>query len=104
MQEPRYSSADEQLLMAKLWSPAIANDPEAFVNFAFPWGEKGTPLEHFRGPRKWQREVLRDLKTHIAANNGKVDFRSRYRQVGTGVVAHPVDGHYPHRVYHHRLG
>ena len=48
MQEPRYSSADEQLLMAKLWSPAIANDPEAFVNFAFPWGEKGTPLEHFR--------------------------------------------------------
>jgi len=74
MQEPRYSSADEQLLMSKLWSPAIANDPEAFVNFAFPWGEKGTPLEHFRGPRKWQREVLRDLKTHIAANNGKVDF------------------------------
>ena len=74
MQEPRYSSADEQLLMSKLWSPAIANDPEAFVNFAFPWGEKGTPLEHFRGPRKWQRNVLRELKDHIAANNGKVDF------------------------------
>ena len=60
--------------MGKLWSPALANDPEAFVNFAFPWGEKGTPLEHFRGPRKWQRDVLRDLKTHIAANGGKVDF------------------------------
>ena len=74
MQEPRYSSADEQLLMSKLWSPALANDPEAFVNFAFPWGEKGTPLEHFRGPRKWQRNVLRDIKEHIAANNGKVDF------------------------------
>ena len=60
--------------MSKLWSPALANDPEAFVNFAFPWGEKGTPLEHFRGPRKWQRDVLRDLKAHIAANGGKVDF------------------------------
>lgn len=60
--------------MSKLWSPALANDPEAFVNFAFPWGEKGTPLEHFRGPRKWQRGVLRDLKEHIAANGGKVDF------------------------------
>ena len=74
MQEPKYSSQEEMLLMSKLWSPALANDPEAFVNFAFPWGEKGTPLEHFRGPRKWQRDVLRDIKTHIAANGGKVDF------------------------------
>jgi len=74
MQTTKYSSSEEQLLMGKLWSPALANDPEAFVNFAFPWGEKGTPLEHFRGPRKWQRDVLRDLKTHIAANGGKVDF------------------------------
>jgi hypothetical protein len=74
MQTTKYSSQEEQLLMGKLWSPALANDPEAFVNFAFPWGEKGTPLEHFRGPRKWQRDVLRDIKTHIAANGGKVDF------------------------------
>jgi hypothetical protein len=74
MQTTKYSSQEEQLLMGKLWSPALANDPEAFVNFAFPWGEKGTPLEHFRGPRKWQRDVLRDLKSHIAANGGKVDF------------------------------
>jgi hypothetical protein len=44
----------------------------------FPWGEKGTPLEHFSGPRKWQREVLNDLKNHIASNKGKVDF-DRFR-------------------------
>lgn len=60
--------------MSQLWSPKIKDDPEAFVLFAFPWGEKGTPLEHFTGPRKWQRKVLRELKDHIAANNGKVDF------------------------------
>ena len=54
--------------MAQLWTPAIKDDPEAFVLFAFPWGQKGTPLEHFHGPRKWQRKVLRDLAAHIAKN------------------------------------
>ena len=68
MQLPIYSAEDEQALMAQLWTPAIKDDPEAFVLFAFPWGQKGTPLEHFHGPRKWQRKVLRDLAAHIAKN------------------------------------
>lgn len=68
MQLPIYSAEDEQALMAQLWTPAIKDDPEAFVLFAFPWGQKGTPLEHFHGPRKWQRKVLRDLTAHIAKN------------------------------------
>ena len=45
-----------------------------FVLYAFPWGQRGTPLEHFAGPRKWQREVLQELAEHIEQNNGKVDF------------------------------
>jgi len=61
-------------LMSRLWSPAIKDDPLAFVMFTFPWGQKGTPLEYFTGPRKWQREVLSDLKEHIKQNNGKLDF------------------------------
>ena len=68
MQLPIYSPDDEQLLMARLWTPAIKDDPEAFVLFAFPWGQKGTPLEHFHGPRKWQRDVLRQVAAHIAKN------------------------------------
>ena len=40
----------------------------------FPWGQKDTPLEHFTGPRKWQREVLQELTAHIKQNNGKLDF------------------------------
>ncbi len=60
--------------MARLWSPAIKDNPLAFVMFAYPWGVKGTPLEHFTGPRKWQREVLTAMAEHIKANGGKVDF------------------------------
>ena len=44
MQKPKYSSEEEQQLMTQLWSPQIANDPENFVMFAFPWGQKNTPL------------------------------------------------------------
>lgn len=74
MQTTQYSSAEEMQLMSRLWSPAIKDDPLAFVMFTFPWGQKGTPLEDFMGPRKWQREVLSDLKEHLQQNNGKLDF------------------------------
>ncbi len=54
MQSPKFSAGDETTLMASLWSPRIKNDPLAFVMFAFPWGQQGTPLAKFTGPRKWQ--------------------------------------------------
>jgi hypothetical protein len=72
MQKPIYSSEDEQTLMAQLWSPQIKDDPEAFVMFAFPWGQKNTPLENFKGPRKWQREVLREIRIVIKDNRGHI--------------------------------
>lgn len=34
------------------------DDPFGFVMYAFPWGEKGGPLERQKGPRTWQRETL----------------------------------------------
>ena len=43
----------------------IKNDPLAFVLLLFPWGEPGTPLEHFQGPRKWQRGVIEGLYTEV---------------------------------------
>ena len=58
-------------LMSRLWSPTIKDDPLAFVLLTYPWGEKNTPLENFTGPRKWQREVLVNLRDHIKQNNGK---------------------------------
>jgi hypothetical protein len=70
--------------MTTLWSPAVANDPEAFVLFAFPWGQTNTPLAHFKGPRKWQREVLRTIKKHIEDNQGKIDFDTLRMAVSSG--------------------
>ena len=84
MQTPIYKSDEEQHLMVELWSPALADDPEAFVLFAFPWGQKNTPLHKFKGPRKWQREVLRDIKTHIANNQGKVQMDTLREAVSSG--------------------
>jgi hypothetical protein len=67
-QQPRYSPDEEQMLMSQLWSPQVSDDPETFVMFAFPWGQKNTPLEKFAGPRRWQREVLRTITAHIRRN------------------------------------
>ena len=53
MQTTIYSAEDEQELMARLWAPAIKDNPLAFVMYTFPWGQPGTPLENFQGPRKW---------------------------------------------------
>ena len=84
MQEPQYSAQDEMQLMSQLWMPALKDDPLKFVLYAFPWGQKGTPLENFHGPRKWQREVLQDLADHIKQNNGKVDFDTFRMATGSG--------------------
>jgi hypothetical protein len=84
MQSTIYSAEDEQELMARLWAPAIKDNPLAFVMFAFPWGQPGTPLEHFKGPRKWQREVLQEITDHIKNNQGKLDFNTLRHAVSSG--------------------
>ena len=84
MQKPIYSPEDETLLMTKLWSPTIKDDPEAFVLFAFPWGQPNTPLANFKGPRMWQRLVLRDIKAHIAKNKGQVTMDTLREAVASG--------------------
>ena len=84
MQTTVYSAEDEQELMARLWSPQYKDNPLAFVMYAFPWGEAGTPLEHFSGPRKWQRDVLQSIADHIKQNKGKVDFDTLRQAVSSG--------------------
>jgi hypothetical protein len=71
-------------LMSRLWSPTIKDDPLAFVLLTYPWGEPGTPLENFQGPRKWQRAVLADIRDHIKDNNGKVDYDTFRKAVASG--------------------
>jgi hypothetical protein len=70
--------------MASLWTPALKNDPLKFVMWLFPWGQKNTPLENFAGPRKWQREVLKELADHIRDNDGRIDFETLRMAVSSG--------------------
>ena len=84
MQNTIYSPQEEMTLMSRLWSSEIKDNPLAFVLYAFPWGVKGTPLEHFKGPRKWQREVLISIAAHIKNNQGKVDFDTLRQAVSSG--------------------
>lgn len=84
MQKIKYTPEEEQVLMTQLWSPQIADDPESFVLFSFPWGQEGTPLAKFKGPRKWQRKVLRSIAKHIKANKGQVTMEALRKAVASG--------------------
>ena len=84
MQTTVYSVQDEQELMTRLWSPSVKDNPLAFVLFCYPWSQKGTPLENFTGPRKWQREILLDIAEHIKQNQGKLDFDVLREAVASG--------------------
>ena len=55
--------------MSLLWDPKIKDDPLAFVMTVFPWGQPNTPLAKFKGPRKWQVEVLNDIKQYLKSKD-----------------------------------
>jgi hypothetical protein len=84
MQTTIYTPQDEQKLMSYLWAPGLANDLYKFVMYVFPWGKKGTPLEHFTGPRKWQKNVLDTITNHIKQNQDKIDFDTLRLAVASG--------------------
>ena len=68
----KYGAEQEKALMTEIWSMNVKDDPYNFVMFIFPWGQKDTPLEEFKGPRKWQEKILRDISISIQRNNGQV--------------------------------
>lgn len=64
----KYTAAEEQKLMQAILSPELRKDPLAFVMYVFPWGKEGTPLAKYKGPRKWQREELEQIRLHMEEN------------------------------------
>lgn len=68
----KYAVEDEQALITELHDPAIKDDLEAFVMFAYPWGKPGTWLESHKGPRHWQRDELQHLTEHIKKNQARI--------------------------------
>lgn len=69
-----YNGRDEQKLMTEIWDPAISENPEAFVLFAFPWGKENTPLHNMKEPRRWQREELQAITDHIKNNKLRMEL------------------------------
>lgn len=41
------------------------HDPLGFIEFAFPWGQQGTPLQNYEKPRRWQIEEFQRLTDHL---------------------------------------
>lgn len=59
-------------IMQMLFSDLLRDNPLAYVLYAFPWGQKNTPLEHFDGPREWQKKELLLIAEHIKENKKRV--------------------------------
>lgn len=63
------SNREQELLETIL---SFKYDPEGYVRYAFPWGEKGTPLERFDGPRTWQCDEFTKIARKMAENRGRI--------------------------------
>ncbi len=55
------------------WVMDFYDDPYEWVLACYSWGKKGTPLEEYDGPDKWQTRVLKGLGRDIRA--GKINIR-----------------------------
>ena len=78
------SQEQDQKLFNKLMSSEIRDDLLNWVLFVFPWGEPGTPLEHHKGPRKWQKKLLNEITDHIFNNKLRVDWEVFKKAVCSG--------------------
>lgn len=59
---PGPSKNEEELLEA---IQAFKYDPLGFVLYAFPWGERKTPLAEVEGPRTWQADEFKRITDHL---------------------------------------
>ena len=48
------------------------HDPLGFVQFAYPWGERGTALEKQSGPQPWQADILVEIGAVLSAEPGAI--------------------------------
>ncbi len=62
------AKAPEDDLQERLFRAAAscARDPLRYVKLAYPWTEKGGPLEQWTGPDTWQVEVLKCIRDNLS--------------------------------------
>lgn len=65
---PLPSAKDQREVYADL--AKFQHDPYRYVLWAFPWGVKGSELEHETGPRDWQKELLQSIGSRLKAGVG----------------------------------
>lgn len=70
--DPSYRPEDTKRILETLLHPDIKDNPYAYVMYAFPWGQKHTPLANHKGPREWQKRELLAMAEHIALNKERV--------------------------------
>lgn len=69
VKDPLPPPKQTELLIENLQRPYYKDNPYNFVMFAFPWGQKGTPLEKLKGPRPWQKKYLEEVAQSIKENH-----------------------------------
>lgn len=74
----------EMELMSWMFQEKFRTDPYRAVIACFPWGQKGTPLERFEGPRKWQCDELKRLALYIKRNGVDEGFQRYVLSVSSG--------------------
>lgn len=62
----KYSKKQEEELMLDIFS--LKNQPEKFVRYVYPWGERGSPLEDKKGPSTWQMDLFGDVTDKLLWN------------------------------------
>ena len=70
--ETPISAKDTMAIMSNMWHPTIKDDVLKWVMYSFPWGVPNTPLEKYKGPRKWQQEEMQRMTEHIKENKARV--------------------------------
>lgn len=66
----KYTYENEKQLLEDILG--FADDPLEYVLYVFPWGQEGTPLENFEGPRRWQAEILVEIGNAIKENRNRM--------------------------------
>ena len=64
MAKPAAAEDVQQRLFAA--AASCARDPLRYVKLAYPWAEKGGPLEKWHGPDSWQVEVLAYVRDNLS--------------------------------------
>ena len=54
----------QEILLTK--AAEFTHSPSEFIKFAYPWGRKGTDLEHYAGEREWQKQISSEIENHFS--------------------------------------